>query len=512
MNESLEKQLDSLFLPWNNQNGPGIQILIRKNGRTLYEKCFGLASLEHRIPVTPETVFHVASVSKQFTVLALLLLWKEGRLDLEDDIRVHVPELISFDEPVTLRQLMNNVSGLRDQWELLFMRGIRISDSIGMEDINTSIRMQKHLNFPPRSAYLYSNTGFHLLSLTVERCSGLPFPEFARKRIFEPLGMKRTRVRASTGEIIPGLAYSYQDPGTGFYSYDPLNYSLYGPTSVNTCARDLVRMLSEYIHPRVFDREILSVMMTPAVLSDGTVSEYCGGLMTHRLGGRGIFEHGGADAAYRSHVFCIPQEELELVLLSNTNSRLMSKTARKAACLILGLPNDTEPALPDAVFSAPEEGVYLSSHPDDPQIVRVLKKQDDYFMERETGITKLSSCPDGSFRVGTLDERLCFLEDSLLFRLPSSVITLKPAAPVRPGRLMPGIYRQEETSMEFAIRETADGCSLSTLRYGTVPVYESTGGSMAFLLSPDFAMYIRQDGQELVLDGGRVRNMRCRRL
>ena len=149
---------------------------------------------------------------------------------------------------------MNNVSGLRDQWELLFMRGIKINDDISMEDINTSLKLQKKLNFPPQSQYLYSNMGFHLLAVMVERLSGLTFPEFAKKRIFRPLGMERTLVRSSFTQIIPNLAYSYQDEGNGSYYYNPLNYSLYGPTAVNTCARDLSRILREYIEPRIMTR------------------------------------------------------------------------------------------------------------------------------------------------------------------------------------------------------------------------------------------------------------------
>lgn len=279
MNTTITKQLDDLFRVWDNGLCPGAQVLIRQHGETVYEKCFGYGNLENQLKIKNDSILHVASISKEFTVLSILLLWKEGKLGLDDDIRKYVGEYINIEEPITVRQMMNNVSGLRDQWELLFMRSITINDQITMDDINTTIRLQKHLNFKPQSRYLYSNTGFHLLALIVEKLSGMSFPQFAKERIFKPLGMEHTFVRESYTQIVPNLVYSYQDDGDGNYYYNPLNYCVYGPTSVNTCASDLSKILDEYIHPQVIDPEIISLMKTPAILSDGTAAEYCGGLM-----------------------------------------------------------------------------------------------------------------------------------------------------------------------------------------------------------------------------------------
>lgn len=507
MTSHTEQLIDSLFQPWQKGSSPGVQVLIRRSGRDIYEKCFGLANLEHNIPITPSTTFHVASISKQFTVLAALLLWKDGLLDPDSDIREYAEDLISFDEPVSVRQIMNNVSGLRDQWELLFMRGIRINDSITMDDVNTSLKMQRHLNFPPQSAYLYSNMGFHLLAVIVERLSGMTFPEFAAKRIFEPLGMNHTMVRSSSGQIIPGLAYSYQDEGNGTYYYNPLNYSLYGPTSVNTCARDLRLMLDEYIRPRTFDSEIIELMKTPAILSDGSAAEYCGGLMTHQLHGLTVYEHGGADAAYRGHVLCIPEEELEIIMLSNSTSLLMSRLAKQAACLVLGLPDCEEPEIPSEGLTAPRAGRYLSSRPDDPQFVEILEKDGSFFMKREYGETRLIPAGNGGWQAGTLEETLFFQADQLRYRLPNRIITMTEAlSPVR-GTLQPGLYQEPETSMEFTVEETAQGYSISMLRYGSAPFFSNEKGETAFSFGPDFTMYVRQEDNRIILDGYRVKNL-----
>ena len=337
MNQNLEENVRQILSRWTEGLCPGGQVLIRKGGETFYEGCFGYGNLENRIPITPESIFHIASISKQFTVLSVLLLQEDGLLSVDDDIRRYVGDLIRFEEPVTLRQMFNNVSGIRDQWELLFMRGIKINDSIDMEDVNETIRLQKSLNFPPQEGYLYSNTGFHLLSVIVERLSGMSFPQFVRERIFKPLHMDSTLVRGSYNQIIPGLAYSYQDDGTGTYYYNPLNYSLYGPTSVNTCARDLIKILDEYRNPSLFSPETVKTVLTAAVLKDGSEIEYCGGMMTHVWNGLKVYEHGGADAAYRAQLLWIPEKELEVVLLSNTTTYMASVAAKKLAAQSLGI-------------------------------------------------------------------------------------------------------------------------------------------------------------------------------
>ena len=507
MTSTIEQLIDSLFRPWQKEICPGVQVLIRQGGRDIYEKCFGFANLEHKIPITTSTTFHVASISKQFTVLSVLLLWKDGLLDPDQDIREYVGDLISFSEPVSIRQIMNNVSGLRDQWELLFMRGIKISDSITMEDVNTSLKMQKHLNFPPQSAYLYSNMGFHLLAVITERVSGMTLPEFAAKRIFEPLGMNHTMIRSSCSQIIANLAYSYQDEGNGSYSYSPLNYSLYGPTSVNTCARDLQLMLDEYIHPQKIDSQIIDLMKKPAVLSDGSEAEYCGGLMTHQLHGLTVYEHGGADAAYRGHVLCIPEKELEVIMLSNSTSLLMSRLAKQAACLVLGLPPCEEAEIPVEGLTAPRAGIFLSSCPDDPRFAEIVERKGSFFMKREYGWTRLIQKERGGWQVGSLEETLFFQEGQLQYLLPGRIITMTEAVPPAPGTLIPGFYREPETSMAFSIEETAHGYAISMLRYGTASLFSNGKGETAFSFGPDFTMYVRPDGDRIILDGYRVKNL-----
>lgn len=519
MNQQLDqfdKKVREILPQWAKGTGPGCQILIRRDHQVIYEQCFGCGNLEHHLSITPETTFHIASISKQFTVLSVLLLQEEGKLNIDDDIRRYVGDLISFKEPVTIRQMFQNVSGIRDQWELLFMHGIKINDSISMEDVNAAIRLQKSLNFPPQEGYLYSNTGFHLLAVIVERISKKAFPDFVKERIFLPLGMEHTCIRKNCSQIIPGLAYSYQDEGTETYFYNPLNYSLYGPTSVNTCARDLVRILDEYESPALFDKKTIDTILKAAVLKDGTVIEYCGGLMTHQWNGMTVYEHGGADAAYRAHMLWIPEQHLEVILLSNTTTYLASKAAKKLASLALGVHG--EEACKSICNPLPARAdIFASASPDDPVIVEILEKNGALFMKREYTDTPLILQPDGSYQIGHLEEFIVFYQDQIDYILPARSIRLWKARPAKASAAgdsineipQAGTYLQEETACSLEIIKENDACFIQHPRYGKAPLYITHDHQAIFSFNPDFVMYLTACPNGFVLNGYRARNMIC---
>ena len=508
MEITTKHQLDALFEHCKNGICPGAQVLIRQSGKTIYEECFGYANLENKVKITKDSIFHVASISKQFTVLAILLLWKAGKLDLEDKISDYVEDIVHIEQPITIHQMINNVSGLRDQWELLFLRGITITDAISMEDVNTSIRLQTGLNFPPQSDYLYSNTGFHLLAVIVERVSGVSFPRFVKEHIFEPLGMHHTFIRESYTQIVPNLVYSYQDDGDGNYYYAPLNYSLYGPTAVNTCASDLIRMLDEYISPKVIDPEIINFMKTPARLTNGSEIEYCGGLMTHKLYDLTVYGHGGADAAYRGQVSCIPEKELEIIILCNTTGRLVSKLAKKAACIILGLPDCTEPELPKETFCSARIGLFLTpAAEEDKLFVRITEENGVFYIQKEFCRTPLIAMPDGGYRINTLDEMIYFTDNGLKYRLPNRIVTLAPVEPAVCKEFKTGHYYNAETDAHLYLEAHGQDLSVRMLRYGSTPLYRGVDGTLAFSFGPDLCMYVTHEEGRLILDGYRVRGL-----
>ena len=182
-------RIDALFQEWDTPGSPGAAVAVLKEGEIVFSRGYGSAQLEYGIPITPATIFHVASVSKQFTAFAVTLLAQEGRLSLDDDIRKHLPEVPDFGSTITLKHLLHHTSGLRDQWEALAMAGWRLDDVITTEHILSMVRNQKELNFEPGEEHLYCNTGYTLLGEIVARVTGQSFSAWTKENLFDPLGI-----------------------------------------------------------------------------------------------------------------------------------------------------------------------------------------------------------------------------------------------------------------------------------------------------------------------------------
>jgi CubicO group peptidase (beta-lactamase class C family) len=187
--------VNRVFATWAATDGPGCAVGVARNEQIVYENGYGMANLETATPITPASIFHVASVSKQFTAMAIALLARDGKLSLDDDIRRYLPEIPNYGHRITIRHLLNHTSGLRDQWDLLFMaRGRFEENRITESDVLEIVARQKALNFVPGTEYVYSNTGYTLAGRIVKRVSGKSLREFADERIFKPLGMTNTQL------------------------------------------------------------------------------------------------------------------------------------------------------------------------------------------------------------------------------------------------------------------------------------------------------------------------------
>ncbi|MGB8490748.1 MAG: serine hydrolase [Bacteroidales bacterium] len=311
-----EKQIDQLFTAWNSLESPGVAVAVEKDGKVIYKKGFGSAELEYKIPITPQTVFHIASVSKQFTCFSILLLEKQGKLSINDDIRKFIPEVPDFGKVITLNHLMHHMSGLRDQWELLAMAGWRLDDIITKDQILRMVSRQKELNFNPGDEYLYCNTGFTLLAEVVARVSGQTFPEFTRTHIFEPLKMTNTQFYDDCEKIVNNRAYSFYADSTG-YRKSILSYSVAGATSLFTTAEDLCQWSRNFENPVAGDKDIIDKMNLRGVLNKGDTITYAMGQEIGKYKGLTIISHGGADAGYRSYLVRFPDQRFSVNVLSN---------------------------------------------------------------------------------------------------------------------------------------------------------------------------------------------------
>ncbi len=314
---SIFNKVDDLFKQVNNQSTPGASIAIVKNGKIIYKKGYGLGNLEYKQPLTSSSIFHIASESKQFTAFCIVLLAKEGKLHLDDDIRKYLPYVPQFRNAITIRSLIHHTSGLRDQYQLLQLVGQRLEDVMEQTDILKLVERQKDLNFVPGSRHIYCNTGYTLLAEIIKKVSGKSLREYADEKIFKPLGMTHTHFHDDNREIVAGRTYSYDSFNEGIYVNSSLNYATVGATGLFTNVEDEAKWLINYETGQVGGKATIDQMYQLGQLNNGTKLEYAFGLVIDTFNGYRRIGHGGADAGYRTYTVHFPEEKLGIIVFSN---------------------------------------------------------------------------------------------------------------------------------------------------------------------------------------------------
>src|SRR5215472_2315861 len=332
----MAKQVDKLFAKWDRADSPGCALGVYRNGQVVYKRGYGMEDLNEDVHITPGTVFHVASMSKQFTAASIVLLAQQGKLSLDDDVRKYIPELPDFGQKITIRNLVYHTSGLRDQWALLELAGWRYSkDLITDEDVMSLLTRQRELNFKPGERHLYSNTGYTLLGLIVKRVSGMSLREFTTKNIFEPLGMTRTHFRDDHAEIIKHNAVGYEQETGKPFEISITNFDTVGATSLHTTVEDLQRWDENFYQPKIGGAAFVKQMLERGKLNSGEQLDYAFGLVIGKDGGLPTVDHGGADAGYRSDMIRYPEQHFSVAVLCNSAEADPSGLASQVADIVL---------------------------------------------------------------------------------------------------------------------------------------------------------------------------------
>ncbi len=315
-------KVDALFAEWAKPDSPGCAVAVVRGGKILYAKGYGMADLEHDIPITPRTVFYIGSVGKQFTAYAVVRLAQQGKLSLDDDIHKYLPELHDFGRPVTVRHLIHHTSGLRDYFELLTLSGTREGDLVTQKDIVRILWKQRELNFPPGERHLYSNSNYALLATIVERVTGESYRAWMARNVFEPLGMNQTQVCDDHQRVIKNRAWSYRsDLGAkGSFKTMVFPYSGYGAGGIYSTVEDLARWLSNFTKPREGDEPLIRQMFETGRLNSGQHINYGFALMVDQHQGVKRIGHAGALAGYRAYLGFFPDCDLGVIILSNLAS------------------------------------------------------------------------------------------------------------------------------------------------------------------------------------------------
>lgn len=352
----LGAKVDAIFARYD-RNTPGCGVGVAKNGTPLLIKGYGAANLEYGVPNTDSTVFESGSVAKQFTAAALVLLELDGKLSLDDDIRKYLPEVPSFGgQKITIRHLLTHTSGLRDQWGLLLIEGRGPGTQVHTPATTLDlIRHQKMLNFPPGSRYLYSNSGYALAGIIVQRVSGKTLDAFSQERLFKPLGMTHTQWRDDFTEVVRNRATAYDSTGgRGFHTDMPFT-DMIGNGGLLSTMSDLVKWNENLDNPRVGGPRFTQALETRMRLTNGRTIDYALGLSVSDYKGVREVSHTGSTAGYRTAMVRYPEQRVSISVWCNNASANPAGPLHQIADLVLTFPSSVAQASAEKVEVASSE-------------------------------------------------------------------------------------------------------------------------------------------------------------
>jgi len=446
-------RVDSIFARWRTRETPGCAVAAARGGVTLVSRAYGMADLEHDVANTPETVFEAGSVSKQITAAAVILLSHDGKLSLDDDVRRYVAEVPDYGTPVRIRHLLNHTSGLRD-WGVVeeiagWPRTTRTYTQAHVLDI---VSRQRALNFAPGSQYLYSNTGYNLLAIIVQRVSGMPFSRFTRERIFQPLGMTHTEWRDDYARIVKNRAIAYETSDeTGTRQQMPFE-NAHGNGGLLTTVGDLLRWDRNFATGQVGGPALIGELQRQGVLTSGRRIEYGQGVVVSRYHDVAEVSHSGATAAYRAWLAHYPDRGLTVALLCNAAEASPVALGHRVADLFLPAAAPVQPPTTVTVSAAelaPRAGVYRNVRTNEPIELtaspeglatgesRLIPLSASRFRIGAGGpVMEFTAAPDMGFRV------LAASGDTLTFERTAAWTPARPAD-------FAGEYRSDEAEVSY---------------------------------------------------------------
>jgi CubicO group peptidase (beta-lactamase class C family) len=352
--------VDELFSEWNRPDSPGCAVAIIQRGQIIHSRGYGMADLEHAIPISANSVFDIASISKQFTALNVTLLTRQKKLSLDDEIQKHLPGIRRYKYPITIRHLIHHVSGLRDYTTLMELAGLPFQNEYPDEEIINLIARQKELNFRPGDEHLYSNSGYFLLGEIVKRVSGMSLRAFADENIFRPLAMKNSHFHDDFREIVKNRAVGYSPNRNGGFRIDMSFFDGVGDGGVYTTIEDLCSWDANFYHNIIggYGQALIEEVTTPGRLNSGEALAYAFGLAASSYRGLEIIEHGGSWMGYRAQMMRFPAQRFSVICLANLSSVNPTRLTKRIADIYLA-DAFTEPE--EKILPAEQQGVALAT-------------------------------------------------------------------------------------------------------------------------------------------------------
>ena len=338
--QTLNARLDALLNDWKQKNAPGMAALLIRNGRIEYRKVFGFADLEARTPITPDTQFLLASLTKQFTAMAIMVLAERHKLQFDDTLAKFCPEFPGYARTITIRNLLNHTAGLTQYQELLvgkvdenYFRSSKsppAAHEFTAAEALQALSRQERLRFTPGEKFEYSDSAYVVLAQIIERVTGERYAEFLKETIFDPLGMHDTLVVDERKQKVPRLALGYanRDGRWQDITYTPEN-SIYGEDGIYSTANDLYKWDQALYTDRLVSRSTLEMAFTPGRANDGKEiltdvfthpSSYGFGWFISSLHGEKLVEHSGGWSGYATHILRVPGRRVTAIVLTNSSN------------------------------------------------------------------------------------------------------------------------------------------------------------------------------------------------
>jgi len=335
--DELTNKVDKLFSKWDKPDSPGCALGVIMDGQLIYKRGYGMANLEHGIPITSKSVFRIGSTSKQFTAMCIVLLGEEGKLSLDDDIRKYINEMPDYGHPITIRHLLHHTSGIRDYLTLMSLAGERDDDFFVDGEVVALIARQKELNFKTGDEYLYSNSGYFLLSMIVKRVTGKSMRVYAEEKIFKPLKMMSTHFHDNHTRIVKNRAAGYSPQRKDQFRIDMTTLDMIGDGGIFTCIDDLLLWDRNFYDNKLGNGSpaLIEKLLTQGALNNGKKLDYALGLVVSDYKGLRMISHGGAFVGFRADLIRFPEQRFSVIALANLGTINPSRLARQVADIYL---------------------------------------------------------------------------------------------------------------------------------------------------------------------------------
>jgi len=479
--DSLAKQIDAVMTEVYKPGEPGAAIIVKKDGKTIFRKGYGLADLELGMPVEPDMVFRLGSITKQFTAVGILLLAEQGKLGLQDEITKFLPDYPTQGRTITVENLLTHTSGIQSytdmpEWLPLWRKDFTVKELV-------DFFKDKPMIFEPGRRWVYNNSGYVLLGAIIEKVSGQTYEQFIDTHIFKPLGMKHSYY-GNTERVIPRRVPGYQLGNEGFVNAPYLSMTQpFAAGSLLSSVDDLAVWSDAVFSGKLVKKEWLDKAFTPYKLKNGESTGYGYGWFIANFSGHRSIEHGGGINGFTSYEMTLPEDRIFIAILTNSAiaGRDPEPRAVKIAWLALGLPEpERKPVTLDVKALDTLTGVYA----DESKEERYIRREGPSLYSQRTGQAKNEILAASAVEFFFKDNpaRLRFLKDAsgavtglrIEGRIGPAQVYTKSAKPL-PAPRKEAVVDQKIYDLYVGDYELMPGFTITILRRGARLISQATG-------------------------------------